>query len=255
MAFSDSNDGAPAWVNFGSKIQSDPQDKHFRSLEEKNEAKENTKFDQARQDAIAEATSGAVKKVFGGGSKQAVQQPVKPFRKPIEKRNQKGKAIPVQELEDKPLKPSDRVSLFDFLENKLPVEAEPIKPYQNRSTNNYSYNNSGNYNSKNNQTNHIKKTSYNSSFHSGYKDSTPTYNKLENSLDNKQNLEMNVLNNSFNKMTVNSQFASRTLKQHLNLPPQKKSEESVTLNNQTEWKLGDECMAKYWEDKKVIFRM
>lgn len=252
MYFSDSNDGPPAWVNFGSKIQSDPQDKHFRSLEEKNEAKENTKFDQARQDAIAEATSGAVKKVFGGGSKQAVQQPVKPFRKPIERRTQKGKNMPVQELDEKPQKPSDRVSLFDFLENKLPVEPEPTKHYQNRSTNYNNQNNSANYNSKNNQFNHMKKSSYNSNFHSGDKDSSVMHNKLENSLDNKQNHQMNVLNNSFNKMTVNPQFATKTFKQHLNLPPQKKNDNSGTLNNQIEWKLGDECMAKYWEDKKVI---
>ncbi|KAJ8937080.1 hypothetical protein NQ318_018015, partial [Aromia moschata] len=70
-----SDDGPPPWVNFGNKIQTSSQDSDFKSLGTKNKEvnKDNSEFDLQRQGAIAEATTGAVKKIFGGRVKQNVQ--------------------------------------------------------------------------------------------------------------------------------------------------------------------------------------
>ncbi|RZC40305.1 tudor domain-containing protein 3-like, partial [Asbolus verrucosus] len=252
------SDGPPAWVNFGSKIQSDLQDTQFKSLDNKNQdSKENTKFDLQRQDAIAEATSGAVKKVFGGGMKQAVQNPVNiNFKKSNEfhaKEKKPHNKIKnnTKEVEERPQKPSERVSLFDFLEDKLPAneasnnltQNEPSKPIinnnnpssqqNNRSRNNYSLKPTNKFetNQINAQSRPKKET----------KPQTPQFKSDD-------DIDVNGLSHSLGKMSLNSQFASRSLRQHLNLGTQKKNE--LEKPNTSNWMVGDDCMAKYWEDGK-----
>ena len=69
-----SNTGAPPWVPFGDKIQTGDQGKPFKSLDKgKDGETENSEFNQQRKEAIAEASSGAVRKTFGGRVKQNVQ--------------------------------------------------------------------------------------------------------------------------------------------------------------------------------------
>ncbi|KYB27777.1 tudor domain-containing protein 3 isoform X1 [Tribolium castaneum] len=226
-----SSDGPPAWVNFGCKIQSDIQDKPFKSLDNKNqEVKENTKFDLQRQDAIAEATSGAVKKVFGGGTKPAQVQPQFPKntkKTDFPKKNPKTKNTVTVEMDEKPQKPLERVSLFDFLEDKLPPNevSEPPKNQQNQKNYNTFYHNQNKYKGGSKQDNFFKPRN------------EPQAHKNE----------MNGLTNNFEKMAINTQFASRSLKQHLNLGPQKKNSHEST---DVKWKVGDDCVAKYWEDGK-----
>lgn len=52
------------------------------------------------------------------------------------------------------------------------------------------------------------------------------------------------------KMSLNSQFATRSLRQHLNLGASKPPVNGVD-SGQTSWNIGDKCLAKYWEDGKV----
>lgn len=235
-----SSDGPPAWVNFGCKIQSEIQDKPFKSLDNKSaECKENTKFDLQRQDAIAEATSGAVKKVFGGGAKPVQPAPPPRSRPDFSGKDKKSKTkLGAKDVDEKPLKPSERVSLFDFLEDKLPPNeasngnATPLEPVR--------FVNDSNQRSKNRT--YPKPDQYNP-------------NKIKNEVRpqasfNKINESVNGLSNSFEKMALNTQFASRSLKQHLNLGPQKKN--SVEDAGSIMWKVGDDCVAKYWEDGKVV---
>lgn len=57
---------------------------------------------------------------------------------------------------------------------------------------------------------------------------------------------MHQLANDLSKMSVSKEFASRSLRQHLNLgPPSKKPEGPGLLH------VGEPCLAKYWEDGKV----
>lgn len=67
---------------------------------------------------------------------------------------------------------------------------------------------------------------------------------------------VNSLTNSMGRLSVNSQFASRSLKQHLNLNKTKKEETVVAAAapKSAEWKIGDNCLAKYWEDGKVCIK-
>jgi tudor domain-containing protein 3 len=261
-----SSDGPPAWVNFGGKIQVEVQDKQFKSLETKSqEAKENSKFDLQRQDAIAEAASGAVKKVFGGGSKQPVQPAFNPRAKksnefPVrDKRNMKMKTGNGKEMEEKLQKPLEKVSLFDFLEDKLPpnenpgndISQEPFKPHPN---NNIQRNTPTNYqnNRYHNPYVNAKVTGNNSEYqnNSSRWKSGAYPNKQAEKDKPEKNPEINGLSNSFGKMSLNSQFASRSLKQHLNLGPQKKNNAAESVNTSATWKVGDDCVAKYWEDGK-----
>lgn len=278
------------------------------------EPKENSKFDLQRQDAIAEVTSGAVKKVFGGGVKQQVQSQPNPryTKKPNdfqnkEKKNFKTKNVVTKEVDEKPQKPPERVSLFDFLEDKLPASesvsttsSEPVKPASrlNRFDKNYQQNNKNqnrSYNTYQNQKKNYNRfeSDQNNSYRGSrfqnnadgsfyqkpkqnyvednffkprnesqtqvfqgntYQDSRPSFNKNDNNQNSsfkakKESEEINGLSNNLEKMSLNSQFASRSLKQHLNLGPQKKN--PVENVNDLKWKVGDDCLAKYWEDGKV----
>ncbi|KAJ8975219.1 hypothetical protein NQ317_014523 [Molorchus minor] len=109
-------DGPPPWVNFGCKIQTGNQEGNFKSLGKNKEDNTNSEFEQQRQGAIAEATSGAVRKVFGGRVKQNVQPITYNPRDRQDKSRPKSKFVQKEkDMEEKPLKPSDKVSLLRFL--------------------------------------------------------------------------------------------------------------------------------------------
>ncbi|KAL0115384.1 hypothetical protein PUN28_010722 [Cardiocondyla obscurior] len=153
--------GPPPWIPFGKKIvKVSEQDKNFKALAEKEKPnKENTEFEAQRKDAIAEAAKQGSKKIFGGGNKQLLDYSVqkivdrgftveqaeyalkvnrnnvdralrslqktdskhnnaKESREPREPRGKREKKTE----ESKPS--SGKISLFDFLEDKLPVQPE-----------------------------------------------------------------------------------------------------------------------------------
>ncbi|KAL6259056.1 hypothetical protein P5V15_008978 [Pogonomyrmex californicus] len=172
--------GPPPWIPFGKKIiKVSEQDKNFKALVEKEKPnKENTEFEAQRKDAIAEAAKQGSKKVFGGGNKQLLDHSVqkivdhgftieqaeyalrvnrnnvdkalrslqrtdsrynntKESREPREPRGKREKKTE----ESKPS--SGKISLFDFLEDKLPVQPESVET-TNSSQNNYVQNNESN---------------------------------------------------------------------------------------------------------------
>lgn len=397
-------DGPPRWVNFGTKIQSGHQGDNFKSLLNKNKdgSKENSEFEQQRQDAIAEASSGAVRKVFSGRVKQSVQLQNNTNRKITERNKEKkeltkgkGKLVKQKgEVDDKPQKPSEKVSLFAFLEDKLPVSTKEETFYQNqpikssfkdtetcfedpnnydykkkktsipkqfekseysnkksqntRKQSNNSYSQSNNSypeltlqkhtsNSANNanQPKHFNNNQFkdqqdtkmpqqNNNFKSLHQNNQPNYHynlpPVHNSsysyeynqspvqqLNSNYQYEQKPISNSYSnsppvhyqrsylnnyqhntehtpsfqqdsvsnsnlnrklhqrhndtnhisqevqKMSLNSQFASRTLRQHLNLGSSTRKNDEITNkveDNGPTWNVGDEVLAKYWEDGK-----
>lgn len=353
---SGSIDGPPPWVNFGQKVTTNLEMQNFKSLENKGkEDKQNSEFEDSRKNAIAEVASSAVKKVFGGGTKQALLvESEKKFENKVEVRRDKGGRKgkkEVKEKEEKLQRPTEKISLFDFLEDKLPVnenqgnEGEEIKDisktesekndrgnrfnynnkgyqsnnskgYQNNSNKNYQSNSGRGYysgNSKNYQCGNSNYQAGNSNHQSGNSNyqssnskcyqnsnskdyqnsnsnqftknaqgynptfkknhtigeknqSTPNYQKgAQNNTRNQQSSASNsqnnfnrnkTTNNSFDllpnqmdKLSLNSQFASRSFKQHLNFLSGSKPTDSSKLGNfDFQWKIGDHCMAKYWED-------
>ncbi|XP_011342307.1 tudor domain-containing protein 3 isoform X2 [Ooceraea biroi] len=153
--------GPPPWIPFGKKIiKVSEQDKNFKALMEKDKpSKENTEFETQRKDAIAEAAKQGSKKVFGGGNKQLLDHSVQKIvdrgftieqaeyalrvnrnnvdralrslqktdskinaKEPREPREPRGKRFDKKAEESKPS--SGKISLFDFLEDKLPVQPE-----------------------------------------------------------------------------------------------------------------------------------
>lgn len=221
------------------------------------------------------------------------------------------------EVEGKPDKPLEKVSLFSFLEDKLPVDRtsnnsttskestllyktrgvqfdsekksqhkEPPARVQypnersDRNTNTrggyskgvdkntqqqYQYqktfNNQKKYNNKKNANDlidepslkpipqHIKNTVVENNQHqesnitNGAASHSPI-NKVQKSIDNTTQL--------MTKMSLNSQFASRSLRQHLNLGLPKQNQTNNNLDeSRNTWNIGDSCLAKYWEDGKV----
>ncbi|XP_025158428.1 tudor domain-containing protein 3 isoform X2 [Harpegnathos saltator] len=155
--------GPPPWIPFGRKIiKVSEQDKNFKALAEKEKpSKENSEFEAQRKDAIAEAAKQGSKKVFGGGNKQLldhsvqkivdrgftieqaeyalrvnrnnVDKALKSLQKTDSKHNAKdsrepreprGKRFEKKTEESKPS--SGKISLFDFLEDKLPIQPESV---------------------------------------------------------------------------------------------------------------------------------
>ncbi|XP_050299778.1 tudor domain-containing protein 3-like [Anthonomus grandis grandis] len=410
-----SNDGAPPWVAFGHKILSGNHEKGFKSLEKGKEGGGNSEFDQQRKEAIAEASTGAVKKTFSGRVKQNVQ-PVqtnqqynrgKPNERGDSDRGRRGKFSRDDGEVEKPQKPSEKVSLFSFLEDKLPAteskkpaapspscnknncqnyhQKDPriqqraearqngkpldknafnkdrpvesnasLKPMKEKATINnvegkapgrmetgsksnvnngtvkasndkrnsqsistdssrtpqkysrdqtatndimqqnqghsqtqkYSQQQHNNYNQykgsndRQNHTTNYRKDSYNqqqypantpqSSYNQKYSNQqyaqqqqfNPNHNlhnqqpyqtSIPQAVDAQLNTEeMHQLANNLSKMSVSNEFASRSLRQHLNLGPPKKQEPHQQQNGSfgPQFKVGDQCLAKYWEDGK-----
>ncbi|XP_012522446.1 tudor domain-containing protein 3 isoform X2 [Monomorium pharaonis] len=169
--------GPPPWIPFGKKIiKVSEQDKNFKALAEKEKpTKENSEFEAQRKDAIAEAAKQGSKKVFGGGNKQLLDYSVQKIvdrgftieqaeyalrvnrnnvdralksllktdtkhNNAKESREPRGK----REKKTEESKPSSgKISLFDFLEDKLPVQPESIETI-NLSQSNYVQNNESN---------------------------------------------------------------------------------------------------------------
>lgn len=137
MYFTVTADGAPAWVNFGVKISNAVDDSKVSDVSKvKDQVKENTEFDNLRKDAIAEAATGAVKKVFGVSAKLPNTAPridTNKSRNGDSKQPYKNKREPKSPKENLVTqKPSDKVSLFDFLEDKLQIVDSSVggKPKQ-----------------------------------------------------------------------------------------------------------------------------
>lgn len=206
---------------------------------EKNDKEPNDEFNVQRQDAIAVASTGAVKKVFGGGSKVATTlENQKP--KYRELKYAKGKREIKEKGMEKPQKPSEKISLFDFLEDKLSV---------NDSKNNIKINSDNNLSRIDNVRNSsipYKDTSEN--YVRNTQRNTKPFTKPQ---DTKANSIESVTKN-FSKMSFDNTFASRSFKQHLNLSSTKNNKKNNSNTDEWTWKVGDLCMAKYWEDGKVI---
>ncbi|XP_011158828.1 tudor domain-containing protein 3 isoform X2 [Solenopsis invicta] len=168
--------GPPPWIPFGKKIiKVSEQDKNFKALVEKEKPSKETEFEAQRKDAIAEAAKQGSKKVFGGGNKQLLDHSVQKIvdrgftieqaeyalrinrnnvdralkslqKTDIKHNNAKESREPRGKREKKTeeSKPSSgKISLFDFLEDKLPVQPESETP--SLSQGNYVQNNENNY--------------------------------------------------------------------------------------------------------------
>lgn len=193
-----SNEGAPPWVAFGCKIISGNQDKSFKSLEKNKDSNNDSEFEQQRKDAIAEASTGAVRKTFGGRVKQNVQ-PVQNNQQFIKggrsnereyDRSKKGKFTQKDDdMVEKLQRPSEKVSLFSFLEDKLPLP-EPKKLVESRSQ-------SASFNTKQNNLSNQKDTPRIQPKSEG------NYNRNENKTANKSQLEKST---SYQK---NERFSSQ----------------------------------------------
>ncbi|KAF5302296.1 hypothetical protein FQA39_LY10335 [Lamprigera yunnana] len=177
-------DGAPPWVNFGEKIVTAVSNEPFKSLTSK-EAKQD-EFDIQRQDAISVLATGAVKKVFGGGTKTVA------LSENVRKNFDRSKRRHVEKVEEQQ-KPTDKISLFNFLEDKLQSGQNTVKD-------------------------HIVEKDYN--------------------VEQKQKFKPKPKNDSFDTM---NQFTQNFEK--ISIGAQNNA-------NVWNWKIGDLCMAKYWEDGK-----
>lgn len=222
----------------------------------------------------------------------------------------------VMEVEGKPDKPLEKVSLFSFLEDKLPVDRtsnnsttskegtflyktrgvqfESEKKIQNKEQparvqypnerSDKNTNARGGY-SKGVDKNTQKQFQYQKTFNNPKKSTNQNANDLIDApslkpvpqhikntvLENNQHQESNITNGAgfhspinkvqksidnttqlMTKMSLNSQFASRSLRQHLNLGLPKQNQTNNNLNEpRNTWNIGDACLAKYWEDGKV----
>ncbi|XP_017762521.1 PREDICTED: tudor domain-containing protein 3 isoform X1 [Eufriesea mexicana] len=174
--------GPPPWIPFGKKITKVPEhDRNFKALAEKEKSsKENTEFEAQRKDAIAEAAKQGSKKAFGGGNKQLLDHSVQKivdqgfsieqaeyalkvnrnnvdkalkslqktdnrhnsFKEPREAREPRNKRFDKKSEEGKPS--SGKISLFDFLEDKLPLQSESTES-SNPSQNSYTPNTENSY--------------------------------------------------------------------------------------------------------------
>ncbi|XP_076175475.1 tudor domain containing 3 isoform X2 [Ptiloglossa arizonensis] len=171
--------GPPPWIPFGKKIiKVSENDKNFKALAEKEKSsKENVEFEAQWKDAIAEAAKQGSKKIFGGGNKQLLDHSVQKIvdqgfsieqaeyalkvnRNIVDKalksllradnkhntfketREPRSKRFDKKTEENKPS--SGKISLFDFLEDKLPLQSESTET-SNPSHNNYTQNAESNY--------------------------------------------------------------------------------------------------------------
>lgn len=155
--------GPPPWIPFGKKIMKViDQGKNFKALADKEKStKENSEFEAQRKDAIAEAAKQGNKKIFGGGNQQLLDHGVqkivdqgfsieqaefalrvnrnnldralKSLQKNENKQNNtreprepKGKRFE-KKIEETGKPSSGKVSLFDFLEDKLQAQTEVVE--------------------------------------------------------------------------------------------------------------------------------
>ncbi|KAK9509010.1 hypothetical protein O3M35_006426 [Rhynocoris fuscipes] len=190
--------GPPPWVPFGEKVSNagNLTDKNFKSLDDGGkENKEDGEFEAQRRDAIAEAGKGCTRKVFGGGTKplldknvqalmdkgyslQVAENALRQNRNNVDRalrslqrktgkggddkeKNEKegGRGGRRKNDEESGPKPSGRVVLFQFLEDKIPFadkdknkEKEKEKEWEAPSNKVNYEGNSNNYRQKWNQS-------------------------------------------------------------------------------------------------------
>ncbi|KAJ8975218.1 hypothetical protein NQ317_014522, partial [Molorchus minor] len=112
------------------------------------------------------------------------------------------------------------------------------------------------YNQQNRRDN--RQSNYNNekvSTQNKYEPKQYNYNKqnITKAHSNEKDKDVNELSNNITKLSVNSQFATRSLRQHLKLGQLKKNDENtkqMEKDTRNSWNIGEECMAKYWEDGK-----
>lgn len=229
------NTGAPSWSLFGQKIETIPDEKSFKSLSSEKE-QENAEFNLLRSKAIDDVKKLMIKeKVFGGGGKRIIDFNVqkmvdkgytheqanyalKTTRNNLQKafgklKMQKGdssvRSSKRPEIEAiSTSKPSGKISLFDFLEDKLPPSLEQVlqkpaqstgytsKPYEQNNRNSSNFNK--NYDQKSSYNNHSnnnsnQKPSYSKNYDqkSSYNHKSNSYNKTDDQKTSYKNYEQN----------------------------------------------------------------
>lgn len=257
-------DGPPPWVNFGEKIVSAVTGEPFKALVTKVTKETSNEFDAHRQDAIAVASTGAVKKVFGGGPRALEDQPANDFRRYGSRnadnqeerpRGFKGRRDAKEKAVDKPQKPPERISLFDFLEDKLLVnESDPKPNYKAADDNNFSryepqrqqqrWEGPRNFSGLNSPRFQQQRYQRAPNFARSNADAVTYRNDAVNPVES--------VARNMGRMSLNSQFATRSLQQHLNLGNNRSEYKSKVDpgSGSWHWNVGDLCMAKYWEDGK-----
>uniref|UniRef100_A0A1B6DJ63 Tudor domain-containing protein 3 n=1 Tax=Clastoptera arizonana TaxID=38151 RepID=A0A1B6DJ63_9HEMI len=157
--------GPPPWIPFGQKIvRPNIQDTNFKSLGDPSN-KENAEFEAQRQGAIAEAARAGARKVFGGGnkpvfdrnlrqiidlgytqeqaeialkqSKNNVDQAIRNLKRREGgnrggRENNRRRGDRDDDGGTSGPKPSGKVSLFDFLEDKLPAQNDKDLEFQEK---------------------------------------------------------------------------------------------------------------------------
>lgn len=239
-------EGPPPWVSFGHRIQSSLNNQPFKSLDNKQKIKESSEFDVQRQDAIAEASTGAVKKVFGGGVRQiqGASQIRERKQQGYKERGNERKVKKELQKEEKLQKPPEKVSLFDFLENKLPTNDElpvnnvvkkPIentelktnntrntfnydKPKFNQPRNTYPTNPTNNWHQQNNYNNWHPQNNYNN-FQQEY---NPNYNYYQ------QNKRNQYTYNNPQASNYNSPRNTQYKPNHVQYPTNRVDDRNVT---------------------------
>ena len=347
-------DAAPAWIPFGKKITSNLSTKDFKALNNApttsaasaaaaNGGEDTAEFDNQRKDAIEEASKGN-QKVFGGGHKEIkdgshhgrrtrkeatptdgnnpeAAQDVKGGRR--EKKGGKGGRKGAAAAGDDENKPAANVSLFDFLEEKIPASTSTsgetnlqpnksdIHKKMNRETSFHNTknnrkptnNNSGTVNNhnqhskqqKNNEQKQHKenrdysakkpqhqqqprggdKSNGNKNGGTGKGHSDRDFGEWSNSTYHDTQQHKNHNNRNHNNHHLNDQFSSMNLNNHQrnhhqNNQSSKQQQHGDRKHNKNgggnnwnghwqpkqqqqrrnpEWKVGDDCLAKYWEDE------
>lgn len=179
------------------------------------------------------------------------------------------------------------MSLFHFLSEKLPAadntENKPAETYHETKptyqANSYNTNNKyqQNYNTRNDNNRRFENKPKNPRFtHENHTTSARTNANISNGFVNEKSAQVSKPNvsvnekptptpkpsvsvesvtDAVNKMSLNSQFASRSLRQHLNFSQKgerRETNDKTDADDKINWKIGDHCLAKYWEDKRVM---
>jgi len=249
-------EGPPPWINFGqrSAISNTNKSSDFKSLEAKE--KKVSEFEVQRQDAIDAIAGGAVKKVFGGGIKVSTRNGDNEERRkifsttserssqhqPFEKRQErvrKGrKNFRDDGDEEKLQRPSENVSLFSYLENKLGSTSVSVSQSQDKSI------------VDNKRENKIESNQYQKPKAAHTFNHVKKYNQ-QNDISTRSENKTKEITNKLELLDINpsTNFARVALKHHLNFFGNTESIQSGA-EGKWPWKVGDQCMAKYWEDNK-----
>uniref|UniRef100_T1HAC5 Survival of motor neuron-related-splicing factor 30 n=1 Tax=Rhodnius prolixus TaxID=13249 RepID=T1HAC5_RHOPR len=319
--------GPPPWVPFGEKVSnaSNLTDKNFKSLDDGGkENKEDNEFEAQRRDAIAEAGKGCTRKVFGGGTKplldknvqaimdkgfslQVAENALRQNRNNVDRalrclqrktgkggddkeKNEKegGRGGRRKNEEETGPKPSGRVVLFQFLEDKIPFpdkdknkekEWEPThnkvnndgsssyrqkwnnQPAQerNRGRDKVTFSSSstekksrddrgGNSRWQSNNQNQ-KPPRFQNQYRKNEQASTEHFEQFGSRDDGNAMSNMNSDNYFSTKSCVNNIQQFNGFRNSFKLDTfGNRNNNSLNKTDKYRWKVGDKCMAKYWED-------